>query len=61
MNETHQHSIYIDRLGGTATVARLCGVRMATVSCWRKRGIPRGWLAFLRSIRPDVFARNDNG
>jgi hypothetical protein len=32
----------IDLLGGTAAVARRTGARMASVSEWRKQGIPSG-------------------
>lgn len=45
----------IDELGGTAAVARLCEVSMPSVSEWRRKGIPRARLQFLRIARPDVF------
>lgn len=45
----------IDQLGGTAEVARLCEVEQPSVSEWRKRGIPRARLMFLKLARPDVF------
>lgn len=51
MMDRHRHSELIDALGGTMTVARLCKVTPPTVSGWRKRGIPRGWLAFLEQHR----------
>jgi len=38
------HSALIDRLGGTAAVARRIGARPASVSEWRTKGIPDGRL-----------------
>jgi hypothetical protein len=45
----------IDRLGGTSETARLCDVKPPSVSDWRKTGIPRAQLKFLKLARPDVF------
>lgn len=45
----------INDLGGTAKVARLCEVKMAAVSQWRRDGIPNARLMFLRLARPDIF------
>jgi DNA-binding transcriptional regulator YdaS (Cro superfamily) len=38
------HSELIDRLGGTAAVARRIGAQPASVSEWRKKRIPEGRL-----------------
>ena len=46
----------IDRIGGTSEVARLCEIKPPSVSEWRKAGIPKPWLKFLRMARPDAFA-----
>jgi len=46
----------IDALGGTAATAQLCQVRMPSVSEWRRNGIPRARLLFLKLARPDLFA-----
>lgn len=46
----------IDKLGGTAEVARICEVRPPSVSEWRKNGIPPARLQFLKLLRPEVFA-----
>ena len=46
----------IDKLGGTAEVARICEVKQGSVSEWRTAGIPRARLMYLKVIRPDVFA-----
>ncbi|WP_395602407.1 hypothetical protein AB4P97_08275 [Pseudomonas sp. A1230] len=45
----------IDALGGTFRVAELCEVRPPSVSDWRKYGIPRARMMFLRIAKPDVF------
>jgi len=45
----------IDALGGTFRVAELCEVRPPSVSDWRKYGIPRARMMFLRVARPEVF------
>lgn len=39
----------IDSLGGTAKVAKKCGISNAAVSQWRRSGITRVRLTFLRS------------
>lgn len=49
----------IDALGGTSRVAELCEVRPPSVSDWRKYGIPRARMMFLRIARPDVFKELD--
>lgn len=45
----------IDALGGTFRVAELCEVRPPSVSDWRKYGIPRARMMFLRVAKPEVF------
>lgn len=45
----------IDLLGGTGEVAKLCDVTVGAVSQWRKSGIPKARLMYLRVVRPDVF------
>ena len=47
----------IQALGGTAAVARLCEVKAPSVSVWKKKGIPRARLQFLRLLRPDLFKK----
>lgn len=36
-------------------MARLCDVKMPSVSEWRRTGIPKSRLQFLRLARPEVF------
>jgi hypothetical protein len=61
-------SAMIDLLGGTAKVAKMCKCDQATVSTWRKRGIPHGPLMLLAAriekeshglvTRKDLFPNN---
>lgn len=46
----------IDALGGTSETARLCRIQPASVSEWRKTGIPDARRMFLELKRPDVFS-----
>ena len=55
MEKIASDSEIIDRLGGTAEVARLCRVRPPSVSEWRRFGIPDARRQFLELLRPDVF------
>lgn len=45
----------IDRLGGTGKAADLFEIEPAAVSQWRRNGIPKPRMQFLRIARPDVF------
>jgi hypothetical protein len=45
----------IDALGGTSETARLCEVEPPSVSEWRRTGIPKPRLMFLKLARPEVF------
>jgi predicted transcriptional regulator len=45
----------IKRLGGTAKTAELCEVTPGAVSQWRKSGIPKARLMFIRLARPEIF------
>lgn len=46
----------IDALGGTTRCARIFDIKPASVSEWRKRGIPKARLHSIRLMRPDLFA-----
>lgn len=52
-------SAIIEALGGTSRVAELCEVRPPSVSDWKKYGIPRARMMFLRVARPEVFKALD--
>lgn len=56
--QTPNPSEIIDRLGGTTAVARLCEIEPPSVSEWKKRGIPKAQLKYLRLLRPDVFGES---
>ena len=45
----------IDALGGTAEVARICQVRMPSVSDWKQKGIPQARMMFLRVVYADLL------
>lgn len=45
----------IDALGGTAEVARLCGVKPPSVTQWRTNGIPQARLMYLKLKFPSAF------
>jgi len=46
----------IDRLGGTAEVARICQIKSPSVSEWRSKGIPPARRQFLELLKPEAFA-----
>lgn len=48
----------IDAIGGTSATARLCHVSPAAVTPWRKKGIPKARLMFLKLARPDLFPKD---
>lgn len=52
----HEHSRLIDLLGGTVETAKLAEVTPAAVSQWRRTGIPKARLMYLRLARPEIFA-----
>lgn len=41
----------INKLGGVAEVARLCGLHISSVSKWKVRGIPEGWKRYLVALQ----------
>lgn len=45
----------IEALGGTAAVARLFGVRMPSVSDWKKAGIPKARMMYLRAAHAQAL------
>ena len=48
-------NLIIDNLGGTNAVATMCDVKPPSVSEWRRLGIPKSRLMYLRLLRPEVF------
>lgn len=56
MNEYDDYAVTaIERMGGTSAVARLCDIAPASVSEWKRTGIPRARLQFLKLARPEAF------
>lgn len=55
MNGTNDDSVLIDALGGTVATAALCEVRPQAVSQWRRGGIPKARLMYLRLLRPELI------
>jgi hypothetical protein len=47
--------VVIRRLGGTTKAADVCEVSAQAVSQWRRNGIPKAQLKFLRVARPEVL------
>jgi len=45
----------IDLLGGTTSVSKICSISLASVSAWKKRGIPKGWYEFFKCQFPHLF------
>lgn len=50
----------IDQLGGTNKVARLFEISGASVSGWRRDGIPKARLQTLRLMHPELFSVERN-
>lgn len=44
----------IDALGGTNAVSRMTDVSTAAVAMWRKRGMPKARIAYLREAYKDL-------
>lgn len=46
----------IEILGGPLRVSKLCGISQPSVTLWKKRGIPKSQLNYLRLLSPEVEA-----
>jgi hypothetical protein len=53
--EKTPHSQLIDALGGTSKTALMFDIDPASVSGWRKTGIPKARLMYIKLARPDLF------
>ncbi len=51
----HVANTVIDRLGGTAAVAKLCECKPPSVHEWRTNGIPKARMQFLKLAHPEAF------
>jgi hypothetical protein len=45
----------IELLGGTNKTAELCEITPGAVSQWRKTGIPKSQLKYIKLARPECF------
>jgi hypothetical protein len=61
-NETKKHadSELIDKLGGTSKAAEFFDVSAPSISEWRKTGLPKARMMYLRLARPDLFGEKKN-
>ena len=50
----------IDALGGTTATARLFEIEPPSVSDWRRYGIPKARLMYLKVAKPELFASTVN-
>lgn len=50
-----EHSQVIDKFGGTTAVAAICEVTPQAVSKWKRHGIPKSRIKYLRLLRPENF------
>jgi len=48
----------IAALGGPSKAGRLLGISKSAVSQWRKNGVPKTQLKYLRVAHPQVFQSN---
>jgi hypothetical protein len=56
----NQHATkIIEALGETAAVARLFDVRMPSVSAWKKAGIPKARMMYLKAVHPGALSGVD--
>ncbi|WP_367437655.1 Cro/CI family transcriptional regulator [Snodgrassella alvi] len=46
---------FIEILGGVTAVAKLCGITRGAVSQWKKRGIPKAQLNYLKTLRKKEY------
>jgi hypothetical protein len=60
-NYNHKDSDLIDKLGGTTKAAAFFEVKPPSISEWRKTGIPKARMMYLRLARPDLFGGKKEG
>ncbi|CAM3827494.1 hypothetical protein [Castellaniella denitrificans] len=51
----HPDSAIIESLGGTTAVARMCDIKIPSVSGWKRKGIPQARRMYLRLLHPEAF------
>ena len=55
MSEKKIDAEVIKSLGGTAKVAQIFDIKMPSVSSWKKNGIPKARLMYLKVKYPKIF------
>lgn len=60
-NEKHADSELIDKLGGTTKAAEFFEVKPSSISEWRRTGLPKARMMYLRLARPDLFGGRIGG
>ncbi|WP_180295894.1 Cro/CI family transcriptional regulator [Snodgrassella alvi] len=51
----NKDSEFIDALGGVSKVAKICGITKGAVSQWRKKGIPKAQLNYLKILHIKTY------
>jgi hypothetical protein len=49
------HIEFIQVLGGVTKVSQICGITRSAVSHWKKKGIPRAQMNFLKTKFPRQY------
>ena len=49
--------LLIEEMGGTVKVAQICQITPASVSGWKKHGVPIGWQKYFSIAFPEVWAK----
>lgn len=57
--ELEKDSEIIDKFGGTTAVACLCDVSPQAVSKWKRYGVPKYRLKYLKLLKPELFEHNN--
>ncbi|MYM31508.1 hypothetical protein GTP58_24550 [Duganella sp. CY15W] len=57
-SEAAEANRIIDALGGPSKAALLLGITKSAVCQWRKNGVPKTQLKYLRLAHPQVFQSN---
>lgn len=60
MEAGKKHSEIISEFGGTGALAKLCEVSSQAVSGWKKKGIPKGRIKYLKLVKPSAFNATPN-
>lgn len=59
--KTAQQVKFIKELGGVSAVAKICGITRGAVSQWKKNGIPKAQMNFLKEKFPLQYKQISDG